>query len=128
MILLQNARRVFQQPADLVPDGRVERLDRDQSGIAAELTVEPAAIGAAAPVVTPPPLVVVAREAVAARLTDEQAAQQVPHAREPLAAALSVLLQPFRGIREQRLVHDRRHGHADVLVSRRWNLPEGPLR
>ena len=50
LVLLQDPRRVLQQPADLVPDGRVERLDRDQPGVAAELAVEPAAIGAAAPV------------------------------------------------------------------------------
>src|SRR3954453_22251884 len=73
LVLLQDTRRVRQEPADLVPDGRIERLDRDQPGVAAELAMEPAAIGAAAPVIAPPPPVMVAREAVAALPADEQA-------------------------------------------------------
>ena len=74
LILLQHARRVLQQPADLGPHGRIERLGRHQLGVAPALAMELAAVGAAAPVVAPVPAMVMTAERVAALLADEQAA------------------------------------------------------
>ena len=120
-------RGVFQQPTNLGPHGIIERLDRNQPRITTELTVEAAAIGATASIVAPPPLMVVTGKPISARLTYQQTAQQVLNARQPLAIAFSVLLQPLCGAREEFLVDDGRHCHADVSLSRCGNLSVGPL-
>src|SRR4051812_8341387 len=120
-------RRVFQQPTNLGPHGLIERLDRNQPRITTGLTVEAAAIGATASIVAPPPLMVVTGKPISARLTYQQTAQQVLNARQPLAIAFSVLLQPLCGAREEFLVDDGRHCHADVSLSRCGNLSVGPL-
>jgi hypothetical protein len=44
LVLLDNERRVFQQPTDLGPNRLIERLDSHQSSSASELAVEPAAM------------------------------------------------------------------------------------
>jgi hypothetical protein len=75
LVFLQDPRRVRQQPADLVPDRRIERLDRDQPGIAAALAMEPVAVRATASVVAVLLAVMIAGEAIAALLADEQAAR-----------------------------------------------------
>ncbi len=106
LIFLYDERGVFQQPTDLGPDRLIERLNRDQSSIASDLAVEPAAIGTATAVVAPLPSVVMTREPVPALLADEQAAQQVLDASQPLPIAVSVLLQPFCGTREEVFADD----------------------
>src|SRR3954447_18752474 len=120
-------RGVFQQPTNLGPHGIIERLDRSQPRIATGLTVEAAAIGATASIVAPLPLMVVTGKSISARLTYKQTAQQVLNARQPLAIAFSVLLQPLCGAREELLVNDGRHCHADVPLNWSANLSIGPL-
>src|SRR4051812_36865742 len=127
LVFLNYERGVFQQPTNLGPHGIIERLDRDQPRITTGLTVEAAAIGATASIVAPPPLMVVTGKPISACLTYKQTAQQVLNARQPLAIAFSVLLQPLCGAREEFLVDDGRHCHADVSLSRCGNLSVGPL-
>src|SRR5215213_7054782 len=114
LVFLDHKSGVFQQPTDLSPNRLIERLDSDQSSIASERAVEPAAIGAATSVVAPLPAVVMTGEPIPACLADQQAAQQILDAREPLAIALAVLLQPLCGARKQAFIHDRRHRDTDV--------------
>lgn len=127
LVFLNHERGVFQQPTNLRPYGIIKRLDRNQPCIASKLAVEAAAIGAAASIVAPPPPMVMTGEPISARLAYEQTAQQVLNARQPGAIAFSVLLQPLCGAREEFLVDDSRYCHADVPLSRRGNLPIGPL-
>src|SRR3954467_15167779 len=70
---------------------------------------------------------VVTGKPISACLTYKQTAQQVLNARQPLAIAFSVLLQPLCGAREEFRVDDGRHCHADVSLSRCGNLSVGPL-
>src|SRR5215210_7943762 len=109
LVFLYDERGILQQPTDLGPNRLIERLDGNQPSIASELAVEPAAIGAATPIVAPLPPVVMTGEPIPEGLADEQATQQVLDAREPLAIALAVLLQPLCGAREQFFVDDRWH-------------------
>src|SRR5215207_11497605 len=64
-----------------------------------------------------------AGEPIPACLADQQAAQQILNAREPLSIARAVLLQPLCGAREQAFVHDRRHRDTDILLGWGGNLP-----
>src|SRR4051812_14620338 len=127
LVFCNYERGVFQQPTNLGPHGIIERLDRNQPRITTGLTVEAAAIGATASIVAPPPLMMVTGKPISARLTYKQTAQQVLNARQPLAIAFSVLLQPLCGAREEFLVDDGRHCHADVSLSGCGNLSVGPL-
>jgi hypothetical protein len=120
-------RGVFQQPTNFGPHGIIEWLDRNQPRIATGLTVEAAAIGATASIVAPLPLMVVTGKPISACLTYKQTAQQVLNPRQPLAIAFSVLLQPLCGAREELLVNDGRHCHADVPLNWCANLSIGPL-
>src|ERR1700761_6213950 len=124
LVLRQHTLGILQQPTHLGPYRLIERLNRHQPRVAPTLTMEPAAVSAAAPVVAPLPTVVMAGEPVAAFLADEQPAQQLLHTGETFAVALSVLLQPLRSARKQRLVDNRRHRYADVLLGWRRDLAE----
>jgi hypothetical protein len=68
-------RGVLQQPTNLGPHGIIERLDRNQPRIAAELIMKAASIGATASIVAPLPLMVVTGKPISARLTYTQTAQ-----------------------------------------------------
>src|SRR4051795_6595033 len=127
LVFSNHERGVFQQPTNLGPYGIIKRLDRNQPRIATELTVEAAAIGAAASIVAPPPPMVMTGEPISARLAHEQTAQQVLNSRQPLAITFSVLLQPLCGAREELLVNNGRHCHADVPLNWCANLSIGPL-
>src|SRR5215218_9011308 len=113
-VLLDHERGVLQQTTDLGPNRLIERLHSHEPSIASELAVEPAAIGAATSVVAPLPTVMMTREPIPAALANQQAAQQILDAHEPLAIAFAVLLQPLCGACEQAFVHDRWHRDADV--------------
>src|SRR5215207_11741819 len=127
LVLLDHEHGVFQQPTDLGPNRLIERLDSHEPSIASELAVKPAAIGAATSVVAPLPTVVMTREPIPAALADQQAAQQILDAQEPLAIAPAVLLQPLCSACEQAFVHDRRHCDADVPLGWGGNLPVRPF-
>src|SRR4051795_4902964 len=127
LVFSNHERGVFQQPTNLGPYGIIKRLDRNQPRIATELTVEAAAIGAAASIVAPPPPMVMTGEPISARLAHEQTAQQVLNSRQPLAITFSVLLQPLCGAREELLVNNGRHCHADVPLNWGANWSIGPL-
>src|SRR4029078_2610800 len=65
-----------------------------------------------------------AREPIPAALADQQAAQQILDAREPLAIAFAVLLQTLCGAREQSFFHDCWHCDADVPLGWGGDLSE----
>jgi len=71
---------------------------------------------------------VMAREAVCALLADEQPTQKVLHPGQARAVAAPIALELLRRACEQLLIHDRWHGHDDVLVGRCWDLAVRPLR
>src|SRR3954452_11354640 len=127
LIFLDYERGVFQQPTNLRPHGIIERLNRKQPRIATELTMKAAAIGATASIVAPLPPMVVTAKPISARLAYKQTTQQVLNARQPLAIGFSVLLHTLCGAREELLVNDGRHCHADVPLSWCGNLSIGAL-
>ena len=119
LILLDDPRRVVEQPTDFAPHRLIKRLRGDQPGIAPEGAVEAAPVCAATAIVAPLPPVVMSGEPIAALLADKQASQQILNPREPLAIALPVLLQPFGDTRKEVFVNNGRHRNADVPLSRR---------
>ena len=128
LILRDDPCRIVEQPTDFGPHRLIEQLRGDQPGIAPERTVEAAAVRAATAIVAPLPAMVMAGEPIAALLADQQAAQQILDAREPLATASAVLLQLLCDTRKEVFADNRWHRDADVPFGRGEHLPPGPPR
>jgi hypothetical protein len=75
LILRQDACRVLQELANLVPDRGIQRLDSKQPSITPELAMESAAIRATAPIIAPTTPMVMAGETISTFLADKQTAE-----------------------------------------------------
>jgi hypothetical protein len=117
--------RVLEQPADLLPDRRIELLDTKAPGVAPALAVEAVTLrpGAAVVVVYTSRRAWIARLPaaairVAAVLADQQTLQQIADAFEALAVLSPVLVQLRLRALEQRGFDQRRDWDGDPTLGR----------
>ena len=129
LVFSRNARRILEQPTNLVPDCRIQPLAQDGLGVAPALAVEAAALrpGAAVVVVSGFRHPRITRlpataECVAAGLANQQALEQVAHAFHASAVAAPVLGKLLLRAFEQRGFDQRRHRDGDPLLGRGRDL------